>query len=133
MGNLDQHRFAEEVVEAAYQIELMDALGGAREAQSFPTGRDESASLFPEEIARAKAHAEELIKQHPVLDRLCPAMKSVSGDLAEVAKTVAAAMLPLSLGPQAILPLTPLVFGALAVVVFRVGVRTVCPEGKGTD
>jgi len=128
MENLDQQRFADEVVEVAQRIELMDALGGGRAALPFPAGRDESASLSPEAIADAKAHAEKLITQPTVIERLCPALKSVSGDLAEVAKVVTAAMLPLALGPQAMLPLTALAFGALAFVVVRAGVQFVCSE-----
>jgi hypothetical protein len=131
MGNVDQRRFEQEVMEAAYRIELVDALGGARQAQSFPTGRGESTAVPSEEIERAKAHAEDLIKQPTVIERLCPALKAVSDDLGEVAKIVAAAMIPLALGPQAILPLTPLAFGALAVIVVRVGVRSLCSEDKG--
>lgn len=131
MENVNQKRFAEEVVQAAYKIEFADALGGAREAQLFPIGRGESAAVSPEEIERAKAHAEDLIKQPTVIQRLCPALKSVSDDLGEVAKIVAATMLPLALGPQAILPITPLAFGALSVVVVRAGVRSLCSEDKG--
>ncbi len=130
MENVDQKRFTEEVAEAAYQIELMDVLGDAREAQSFPIGHGKSTKVSSKEIELAKAHAEDLIKQPTVIERLCPALKSVSDDLGDVAKVVVPVMIPLALGPQALIPLTPLAFGALAVVIVRAGVRSLCPEDK---
>ena len=54
MENLDQKRFAQEVVDAAYEIELEDALVGARETQSFPVGRGESTTVSSDKIGRTK-------------------------------------------------------------------------------
>jgi hypothetical protein len=126
-----QSEFLDEVVEAAWKIELSDALGVAKEAQSFPIGRGKHAEVPSEEIERAKAHAQDLIKQPSVIERLCPALRYASDELGEVAKIVGAAMIPLTVGPQAVLPLTPLAFGALAVVVVRAGVRSLCPPESG--
>ncbi len=131
MVTFDPDQFAQEVVQAAYRIELADALGEAREALSFP-GRGRSVTVAPEEVERAKEDAKLLIKQPGVIERLCPALQSVSDDISDIAKGVVGAMIPLAMGPQAVIPLTSVAFGALAVVIFRMGIRSLCQEKSGT-
>ncbi|MFI5891651.1 hypothetical protein ACIA5D_16220 [Actinoplanes sp. NPDC051513] len=120
-------QFTKDVVQSAYRIELADALGGAREAITFP-GRDREVVVTPDEVAEAKRNAEELISRPSVRDRLCPQLKAVSDDLGDVAKGVVGAMIPLAIGPQAVMPLSAVAFGALAVIVLRAGVKTLCPD-----
>jgi len=130
MEQLDRARFQEDVAAAALQIELAHALGTGRAAVDFPIGGGNTGTVSAAEVAKATRDAEHLIKQQGVLERLCPALRTVSGDLGAVAKAITPALLPLAIGPQAILSLTPLAFGALAVVVVRAGVRALCPQGS---
>ena len=128
MEQLDEIRFQEDVVAAALRIELAEELGTGRAALDFPTGSGDTAAASVAELAKAKRDAEVLIKQESVLDRLCPTLRTVSGDLGTVAKAITPILLPLAIGPQAVIPLTPLAFGALAVMVVRAGVSAICPE-----
>jgi hypothetical protein len=130
MVQIDEMRFQEDVVAAALRIELAEALGTGRAALDFPTGSGDTAAVSVAELAKAKRDAEVLIRQGSVLERLCPTLRTVSGDLGAVAKAITPILLPLAIGPQAVIPLTPLAFGAVAVVVVRAGVSAICPERK---
>jgi hypothetical protein len=124
MTDLEQEHFTREAVKAAYRIQLFDEAGGARAALSDTPEQVQRT----EELTRAQAEAQRLIRHPSVIERLCPALKSVSGDLGKVAATTASVILPLSIGPQAIFSVTPLVVGAVAVIVVRAGVSALCPE-----
>jgi hypothetical protein len=128
MDDPEQNKFIDDVVAAALQIQLVDALGGARAADRFPGGVRPPGAASPTEIERAKDEAEALIRNPTVLERLCPALRSVSDDLEEIAKCVAKVMLPLSFGPQGIISLKVMVCGGMAVILVRAGVKTVCPQ-----
>lgn len=129
MRHDEQEAFIDRVVADAEQIELADTIGSSRRAHDFG-----EANAADAEIALARAEAERLIQEPTVLDRLCPALRSVSDDLSTIAKTVGTALLPLALTPAAIVPLSTLVMGAVAVVVARAGIAKICPravESKG--
>jgi hypothetical protein len=127
-GTAGRVTFQKDVVAAALQIELDEALGAGRAALDFPTGSGDTAAVSAADIDKAKQHAEALIKQESVLERLCPTLRTVSGDLGAVAKVITPTLLPLAIGPHALIPLTPLAFGALAFVVVRAGVSAICPD-----
>src|SRR5215472_13354355 len=78
IDDVEQNKFIDDVVAAALQIQLVDALGGARRAFSFPGGDRPSSAASPAEIERAKEEAEVLIRNPTVLECLCPALRSVS-------------------------------------------------------
>jgi hypothetical protein len=128
MESLDQQRFTLDVIRDANRIEFIDVLGDAREALSFGGGVAQPGDTERAELQRAKIEAESLVRSPTILQRLCPALRSVSTDLDTVAGTVASVLLPLAVGPQALVPLSSLVFGAVAVIAVRAGVRTICPE-----
>jgi len=124
MTELEQEHFTREAVKAAYRIQLFEEAGGARAALS----ETPEEAQRTKELIQAQEEAEKLVRHPKVLDRLCPALKSVSGDLETVAKAAAAAVLPISIGPHAIVSVTPLVVGAIAVIAVRAGVSALCPE-----
>src|SRR6266478_2343254 len=96
MESLDQHRFTLDVIRDANRIELIDVLGDAREAQSFGGGVAQPGDTERAEIQRAKIEAERLVRSPTILQRLCPALRSVSTDLDTVAGRVATVLLPLA-------------------------------------
>ncbi len=123
MPTFQEQAFLDEVVAAAERIELADALGDARRAQDF----GHAAPADPD-IAEAKAAAERLRRDPGVINRICPALRSVSDDLGTIAKTLGTALLPLALTPAAVVPVSALAMGALAVIVARAGVNAICPK-----
>ena len=71
-----------------------------------------------EEFDDAIEKSAELVKKKSVIEKICPALKSISGDLKEVAKVVTASLLPLSMIANPIVPLSPLIYGGISVIVF---------------
>ncbi len=127
----EQSKFVDDVVNAAERIDLEDMLAGSMRAQDFSLDGADSAPAVDPEIQDAKRQAAQLVHNPTVRERLCPALSSVSDDVGSIAKVVGPALLPLALtGPGAIVPLSSLVFGAIAVVVARAGVAAVCPDAK---
>jgi hypothetical protein len=130
MQDFDEARFTSEVIRTAQDIQLAEALDGAFGAKTSEgtTGQPLVGGHSPAEVSKALEHSEQVLKRPDVLARLCPALRSASGDLMEVSKLAIPVLLPLALGPQAILSLTPLAFAAVVVVIARCGVKTICPE-----
>jgi len=127
----EQSRFVDDVVNAAERIDLEDSLASSMRAQDFSFGEGNSAPAVDPEIQDAKRQAAQLVHEPTVRERLCPALSSVSDDVGSIAKVVGPALLPLALtGAGAVVPLSSLVFGAIAVVIARAGVAAICPDSK---
>lgn len=60
--------------------------------------------------------------------RICEGLGSVSSDLTEITKIVAAALIPFALNNPGILPLNSLVFAAIGLIVFNSGVKSFCTK-----
>jgi hypothetical protein len=115
--NIDPEVFQAEVVNRAAELyaDLLrsDALGARRKKSN-----DKQVDLMHE--------AADLLQRPTVRQQLCRPLRSVSEDIREVAKVVGAALLPLSLTPAAVIPVSAVLFGAVAVMIVRAGISSVC-------
>ncbi len=122
MESSGQDQFTDEVVAAAYKMQLADMMGDA-----FAALPDDPNQPKPAEIAHAKQQAEALIQQHGFREWLCPALRGASDDVGVIAKIATPILLKAALGPQAPITLSVLGCAAVAVVIARAGVNIVCP------
>jgi hypothetical protein len=123
MNSDQQARFIDDVVAAAYRLQEADMLG-----QSFGALPSGAPGPSPAEVEAAKQQAEALIRHQSFRDRICPALRSASDDVGEIAKIATPILLTASLGPQAPVSLSVLGCAAVAFVVARAGVAAVCPK-----
>ena len=121
MQEQERSEFLNNVVAAADRIEYEDMMVSSRRAQDFG-----GPPMVDDESAEARAKAASLLREKTVLDTLCPALRSVSDDLSSIAKVVGGSMLTLALSPAAAIPVSALVFGAIAVMIARAGVSSLC-------
>jgi hypothetical protein len=126
MDSEAQSQFTDEVVAAAYKMQLSDMMGDAFAALPTESGQADRA-----EMAHAQVQAEALIQQHSFREWLCPALQSASDDVGEIAKIATPLLLKASLGPQAPITLSVLGCAAVAFVIARAGVKIVCPAAAG--
>ncbi len=87
--------------------------------------------VLDDKSQEARDQALLLSQDATVLQHICPALKSASGDLESIAKIVGGALFPLSLTPAAPVSMSALAIGALAVLTARAGVAALCPECGG--
>lgn len=127
MATFNEQQFTRDVVSLAIQMEVADALHGGRLAIPPATGSELPQPITKGDVDIAVAESQALLQQPSIKERLCPALRSVSDDIRDVAKIVSAAMLPLALVPGSVIPLSPLVFAAVALVIVRAGVNSICP------
>lgn len=73
-------------------------------------------------------NAQRYVRDKKILKYLCPALKSLTGDATEVAKTITVALVPLSISGAIDIPLDPYVYAMLAFVVFKSGVEVLCKK-----
>ncbi len=118
-----QTRFVEDVVAAAYRLQEADMLGEAFGA--LPSGAQ---GPSPADVAAARQQAEALVQHPSFRDQLCPALRSASDDVGDIAKIATPILLTASLGPQAPISLGILGCAAVAYVIARAGVATICPK-----
>ncbi len=130
METFNEQRFTRDVVSLAIQMEVADALNGGRLAIAPVAENELSQPISKGDVEIAIAESRILLQQPAITERLCPALRSVSDDIRDVAKIVSAAMLPLALVPGSVIPLSPLVFAAVALVLVRAGVNSICPPAR---
>jgi hypothetical protein len=123
MDPSQQARFTEDVVAAAYRMQEADMLGEPFGA--LPSG---APGPNPAELAAVQEQAEALVTRPSFRQQICPALRSASDDVGEIAKLATPALLTASLGPQAPVSLTVLGCAAVAFVIARAGVATICPK-----
>lgn len=122
MDQSDQIEFERQVLLAVDHVEAELALDDGLSALPQPGDAPESQS----DLTRTVQTAKSLVERRDIRAKLCPSLKSLADDSREIAKLVTAAMLPLALSGA--IPLSPLIFAGIAVVIARTGIKTICPE-----
>jgi len=120
-----------EVVILSNEIFLQQALNGGKnsipEADANNNLNRNKISKYDELIKYAKT----LLEQNKdIKSSLCAALKSASNDLTEIAKIVAATLIPLAIGNNTSIQLDSYIFAGISVVVFNAGINTLCNEKK---
>jgi hypothetical protein len=126
MEEVQREKFLQEVMDAATQIDYEDMLLSSRPAQNFG-----GPPVVDEQSQQAREQALLIAKDTHVLQQLCPALKSASGDLESIAKVTGTVLFTLSLSPTAPISMSALAIGALAVLVVRAGVASLCSDCAG--
>jgi hypothetical protein len=98
-----------------------------------PSSYDTAVAIYLERVrvrdyaVRAETEAKRIIDEQPQIRlRICEALKSVNEDVKDLAKILCAALVPLSLAGTLTLPLTPLLFLGIGLVVWRAGTNGFC-------
>lgn len=79
---------------------------------------------FSEELTIERA--EKLVSRKDIRKYLCPVLKSVSDDAFEIAKLITPILLSLSLAGTVAIPLSPILFANLAIVISKTGIAALC-------
>jgi hypothetical protein len=101
-------------------------------AQIFSSGyslaEGGTAQLNQQAVDNAVEQAESELEKQAAKKAVCAALESTGDDLTDIAKVVAAALLPLVASGVIILSLTPLAFATAALVVYKTGVSAYCSD-----
>ncbi|VAX12461.1 hypothetical protein MNBD_GAMMA24-331 [hydrothermal vent metagenome] len=128
MKTVDEIEFLNQVENLAIELYAAQALSKSSSmAKPPPVGIDRDA------ISDAREAAEAELAKTSVRQTLCAALRSTSNNIRDVTKVVAAALLPLSQAGVIALPLTPIAFAAVAVIVFDIGVAAYCADQPNTS
>jgi 7-cyano-7-deazaguanine synthase in queuosine biosynthesis len=79
-----------------------------------------------EEEVEAAVQAEKLVSQKDIGQYLCPALQTVADDAFDIAKVVTPILVPMVLAGTISIPLNPLFFATIALVIARMGVASLC-------
>ena len=82
-------------------------------------------------IDEATNEAEKILKKPEMLKHICPALKSISGDAFEISKILVGVLLPLGIAGIIAIPLHPLIFGVIAIMISRAGIASICDKYYG--
>ena len=77
---------------------------------------------------KSKTIAKKLVKNKEIRQLLCPALRSASSDVWEIAKIVTPILYASSIAGSISIPRDPVVFAALAIVVARMGIMSLCVD-----
>jgi len=76
---------------------------------------------------------EEIVRRPDVREVLCPTLKSGVDDAFEIAKVITPILVPLVLAGTIAIPLNPILFATIAIVIARMGVAGLCAEYLNAD
>jgi hypothetical protein len=82
------------------------------------------------EIESARENGKEIVSKPDFKRRACAALNSASNDVFSIAKVLTPVLAGLVAAGTIVIPLNPLVFGAVALAVSRMGISTLCAEYK---
>lgn len=123
---IDTSDFTDEVIKLANEVFLEQVLNQG--INSIPevkkVNKNKSIKSYNDLIVKS----EKIIKKQKIKTKLCEALKSTSKDLTEIAKIVAAVLIPLALADKPIIQLNSYIFAGISVVIFNAGVNSICSE-----
>ena len=78
------------------------------------------------EKEQAKEDALEILSRKDIRKHLCPVLHSVSNDVNDIAKAITPILIPLILAGTIVIPLQPVLFAYIAIIVARMGIAGIC-------
>jgi hypothetical protein len=124
-----EDRFIEDVVRWSNVLYFYYSAGSAQFILPEEPVRSESpqtSQLDPSAVSTAMKEAQQIVSDISLKQRICSALKSATKDLTDIAKTVAAVLLPLSLSGAVAISLSPIVYAGVALIIFTSGVAAFC-------
>lgn len=116
--NLDSNEFTQKVITAIDLIQSTENLvrsASEDEAYAYSSGFDDS-----------KKEAEKITKDKNVMKHICPGLKVCSGEAIDIAKNITPVLVGLVLTNAVVMPLNPILFGWIALVIANGGITSLC-------
>jgi hypothetical protein len=82
---------------------------------------------------KTEDEATKILLRKDVRKRLCPGLQSVSSDVNDIAKAITPILVPLILTGMLTIPLQPLLFAYIAVIIARMGIASICDDYKDKE
>lgn len=121
--NFNSEIFQEEVMQAIEKYKPFYEDDETRQKPSAPS-------------KEAKKEAQKLLERKDIRHYLCPALQSISTDVYDIGKTIAVILIPLALSKAISIPLDPIIFGLMAIMISKMGIASLCtdfPKEKAKD
>ncbi|MEH2026327.1 hypothetical protein [Nostoc sp.] len=77
---------------------------------------------------KSKQEVEEALKSKDIKKRICPALKSVTDEASNIANAITPVLVGAVLGGTLVIPLNPIFFGWMAVVIAKAGAAALCAD-----
>lgn len=127
MSEIDAESFVRQVLENVKSLE-------SRSIKFAKIDPNMGGSGFDIESIRAELQAERVVtnpdSNRILRERLCPLLRTISGDAFEIAKVSTPVLIGLATTGAVNLPLSPLVFAAVCLFLARGGTSVLCGESK---
>lgn len=109
-----------------FQLQVLKAVEVISFSENLEPGRIQpySSSGFQE----SKKEAQEIVERRDIKQYICPALKTVTDNTVEVANAITPALVTGVLAGTLAIPLNPILFGWIAVVIVKAGVSSLCAD-----
>lgn len=114
VNNIDSDSFQEQVIKAVEIISFSENLDQSQ-VRAFSDGFEET-----------KREAEEIVEKGNVKNIICEAIKSPVDDVVELAQQITPALVGAILAESILIPLNPIIFGWIALLIFKMGINAYC-------
>lgn len=125
---------AENFDEQAFQKKVLTAVDLISSAKSLE--KSELVTSEPEQEIRASStgfqesenEAEKTVSRQDIRKLICPALEKGADDAGNIATTITPILIGAIIAETIVMPLNPILFGWLAVVIARAGVASICTD-----
>jgi hypothetical protein len=101
----------------------------AVELISFSENLDESQpQAFSSGFEESKKEAEEILQRQDIKAILCPALKNITNDAYDLANAITPLLFGAVLSGSIVIPLNPVFFGWMAIVIAKAGAAGLCHD-----
>ncbi len=110
------------------QKRIEEEMGEAYYGLSSSFGAIEKSIQRKKEQEEQRVLATKILITEKILTRICPALQSISNASHDIAKIIVPILIPLVLAGTLTIPLQPLIFSYIAILISRMGVASLCAD-----
>lgn len=107
----------------AFQEEVQNMIGTIQYFENLPP---EEPLAFDSGFETSKNKAENYINQPTIKQRICEAITSINNDLFEINRTITPVLVGAILAETIVMPLNPIIFAWIVLLVSRAGIKQYC-------
>ena len=93
----------------------------------------EEIEASPEEFELATNESIRILHDRGIKKHICAMLKSVTDDTFEVSKILISVLLPLSISGTVLIPINPIIYGFISIVISRMGIALYCKNPASSN
>jgi hypothetical protein len=123
--NFDEQAFQRKVLMA---VDLISSAKSLEQSELVTSEPEQEIRASSTGFQQSENEAKEIVSRQDIRKLLCPALKVVTDDAGTIAVTIIPILIGGIIAGTIVMPLNPILFGWIAIVIARTGVASICAD-----